>query len=229
MAMSLQRNVSDQGSFEISPFGRNDKMLPHLKPYPTPVSLSGTQDKPDAEKGDDRVIRFSLKRFCNRIIQLVFLAGLLASISTSTAYADLGMKPEMEFKFVTEDPQQSFSIQSATLYECQQADCSDAQPIDEIGPQRLICQNDVCTIYFYGLEPYYRLEASFGDGRTLNSRAFAPSGFHSYYTVVVRENDLLVKSRFAFDLFASPICLSVCGSLWLAVFWVLVALFGKYR
>jgi hypothetical protein len=142
------------------------------------------------------------------------------------ARADAGMKPEMEFRFIAEDRRQDILIGLATLYECQQADCSDAQPIDEIGPQRLNCQDDVCSIYFYGLAPYYRLEVSLADGRTLSSQAFAPSGFHSYYSVVVREGDLLVKSRFAFDLFASPICLSVCGSLWLVGFWVLVTLLG---
>ncbi|MCX8062618.1 MAG: hypothetical protein N3D16_08550 [Anaerolineales bacterium] len=175
------------------------------------------------------MIRFPSKRDHSRWLQLICWTVLLAFLPTFTARADVGLKPEMEFKFIAEDPQQSFVIASATLYECQQPDCSDAQPIDEIGPQRLNCQNDVCTIYFYGLEPYYRLEASFEDGRTLTSQSFAPYGFHSYYSVVVRESDLQVKNRFAFDPFASPICLSVCGSLWLVAFWAFLVLVWKRR
>lgn len=175
------------------------------------------------------MVRFISKRNFSRLFPILLWSALLAFIPTLTTRADVGLKPEMEFKFVAEDPQQTFVLQAATLYECQQADCSDARPIDEIGPQRLNCQKDTCTIYFYGLEPYYRLEASFEDGRTLTSQAFAPSGFHSYYSVVVRENDLRVKNRFAFDLFASPICLSVCGSLGLVVFWAFLALFWKRR
>lgn len=160
---------------------------------------------------------------------LIFWVGLFSFFPSITARADVGIKPEMEFRFVAEDPQQHFSIQLGTLYECQQANCSDAQPIDEIGPQRLNCQNEVCTIYLYRLEPYYRLEVSLVDGRILTSQAFSPSGFHSYYTVILRESDLLVKNRLVFDLFASPICLSVCGSLWLAGFWVLLSFLGKHR
>ncbi len=174
------------------------------------------------------MLKYRSEGLYSRLAQLIVWVALII-LPNYTVRADMGMKPEMEFKFVAEDPQQTFSIQTATLYECQQADCSDAQPIDEIGPQRLNCQNDLCTIYFYGLEPYYRLEVRLGDGRTLTGQAFAPSGFHSYYLVTVRESDLLVKNRFAFDLFASPICLSVCGSLGLVAFWALLAFFWKHR
>lgn len=176
------------------------------------------------------MIQIPFKRIRRKFLQLMFLTALISIIPIyTTVRADMGLKPEMEFKFIAEDGQQSFSIKVATLYECQQADCSDAQPIDEIGPQRLNCQKDICKIYFYGLEPYYRLEVNLEDGRTLISHPFAPRGFHSYYSVVVRENEMLVQNRFALDLFASPICLSVCGSLWLVAFWVLLSLFWKHR
>jgi hypothetical protein len=152
--------------------------------------------------------------------------GLFVAIPTATAQADMGIKPDMEFKFVSENPQQSFSIQSAILYECQQADCSDAQSVPEIGPQQLYCQQEICTINFYDLAPYYRLEVSLADGRTLSSQVFTPRGMRSFYSVTVRESDLLVKNRFSLNPLASSICLSVCGSLWLVGLWALLTLLG---
>jgi len=156
----------------------------------------------------------------------MFFAAWLALLSTFPARADIGIKPDMEFKFVAEDPQQLVSIQSAALFECQQADCSDSQPVAEIGPQRLYCQKDACSIAFYDLRPYYRLEVTLADGRTLSSQVFSPHGMRSFYWVTVRESDLLVKNRFSLNPLASPICLSVCGSLWLVGLWVLLTLLG---
>ncbi len=170
-----------------------------------------------------------LDKYSTKFILLFLTVSSFAIFPNLIARADAGPKPEMEFKFVTENPQQTFFIQEAVIYECQQADCSDAQPIDEIGPQRLYCQDDRCTIYFYGLEPYYQLEVISEDGKVRTSQAFAPTGFHSYYLVTVRENDLVVKSRFAFDLLSAPICLSVCGSLWIAAFAMLFWVFGLNR
>jgi hypothetical protein len=173
------------------------------------------------------------KTFSNKTIKrmlgLILFVALLALLPTITARADIGLKPDMEFRFVAEDPQQPVSIQSATLLECQQTDCSDAQTVPEIGPQRLSCQKDVCSIAFYGLRPYYRLEVALADGRTLTSQVFWPHGMRSFYRVTVRESDLLVKNRFSLNPLASPICLSVCGSLWLVGLWVLLTLLGFNR
>ncbi len=167
-----------------------------------------------------------LMRLLVKSLSLIFWVSCFVSFPTVTARADMGIKPRMEFKFAGQDPQQTLSIQETTLYECEQADCSDAQAIQSIGPQQLYCEGENCSISFYDFQPYYQLEVKFEDGRTLRSQTFAPYGLHSYYLVTVGESDLVVERRLAFDLLSAPICLSVCGSLGIAMFALLFLVLG---
>lgn len=118
---------------------------------------------------------------------------LLTLLPTATVFADTGPKPSMEFNFTGED----VTIVSGILYECDQPDCSDAEPLEEVGPQGLYCETTRCTAIGYGFAPYHTLEIEFIDGTTRESNIFKTAGFDSKYKVTVGPNDLLVEAQFS--------------------------------
>jgi hypothetical protein len=107
---------------------------------------------------------------------------------------DTGPKPTMEFAFAQEALATPVSIVSGILYECQQSDCSDARPLEELGPQRFTCSTDSCSALAYGFAPYHRIEIEFSDGKTRQSNIFETAGFDSRYQVTVNPEDLLVDA-----------------------------------
>lgn len=113
------------------------------------------------------------------------------------AYADTGPKPTMEFAFNYELTSEPVTIVSGILYECDQSDCSDASPLEELGPQRLYCEPESCRAIGYGFAPYHRLDIEFSDGITRQSNIFETAGFDSKYTVTVRPEDLLIEAQFS--------------------------------
>ena len=128
------------------------------------------------------------------LILLVFLQGFLP---VHIAIADTGPKPTMEFAFNYELTGEPVTIVSGILYECDQSDCSDASPLEELGPQRLYCEPQSCRAIGYGFAPYHRLDIEFSDGTTRTSNIFETTGFDSKYTVTVRPEDLLIEARFS--------------------------------
>jgi len=137
-----------------------------------------------------------ISTFRKLLIPILFLFALLPSQIVS---ADVGPKPTMEFTF---EQTGGLTITSGILYECDQSDCSDAEPLAELGPQRLRCDAASCSALAYGFAPYHRLEITFSDGKTRASNIFETTGFNSLYTVTVHEDDLLVEAKF--NLYSSP-------------------------
>ena len=111
--------------------------------------------------------------------------------------ADTGPKPTMEFTFKQDPPDRQVTITSGILYECNQADCSDAAELKQLGPQGFRCDTLSCSALAYGFSDYHRLEIRFSDGETRQSNIFRTAGFDSKYTVTIRPNDLLVEARFS--------------------------------
>jgi hypothetical protein len=103
----------------------------------------------------------------------------------------------MEFSFKQEQDLLPMSITSGTMYECDQADCSDASPLEELGPQGFRCDAENCNATAYGFAPYHRIEIQFSDGKTRQSNIFETAGFNSSYTVTIRPEDLLVEAQFS--------------------------------
>ncbi len=114
----------------------------------------------------------------------------------NNAFADTGPKPTMEFTFKQELSGEIATITSGILYECEQSDCSDAAPLQQLGPQRFSCDVLSCGALAYDFSPYHKLEIQFSDGKTRQSNIFETAGFDSKYTVTVRADDLLVESHF---------------------------------
>jgi len=131
---------------------------------------------------------------------LTWLLLVLLVLPPQTALADTGPKPTMEFDF-KQEPDGELQIISGVLYECDQSDCSDAAPLEQLGPQGLYCDTVGCRATAYGFAPYHRLEVEFSDEVTRTSNIFETAGFNSSYTVTVGPNDLLVEARFSLDSF----------------------------
>lgn len=133
-----------------------------------------------------------------KLIKLFLLLLVLQLLLPAHAVlADTGPKPTMEFAFNQELVDEPVTIISGILYECDQPDCSDAAPLEEVGPQRLYCEPQTCRAIGYGFAPYHRIEIEFSDGKTRQSNIFETAGFDSKYTVTVRPDDLLVEARFS--------------------------------
>ena len=148
----------------------------------------------------------------------VFLVLLLnLFLPGQSVSADTGPKPQMEFIFHQELSGEQVTISSGILYECDQYDCSDAAPLEEVGPQGLYCEPDGCRAIGYGFAPFHRLEIEFSDGITRQSNIFETAGFDSKYIVTVRPDDLLVEPQFSmlpsFSVGAFGILACICALL----------------
>jgi hypothetical protein len=130
------------------------------------------------------------------------LLSVLVFLPAHHALADTGPKPSMDFQFMQEMTGEPLTIISGILYECNQPDCSDAAPIEEVGPQGFRCETNQCSAVAYGFAPYHQIEIEFSDGQTRQSNIFETAGFDSRYTVTIRPDELFVEAQF--DLGVSP-------------------------
>src|SRR6266508_6629987 len=129
--------------------------------------------------------------------QFLLLLLLVVLLPAQIVLADTGPKPTMDFQFKQELTGEPVTITSGTLYECDQSDCSDAAPLQELGPQRFTCNANSCSATAYGFATYHKIEIQFSDGKTRESNVFQTAGFNSRYTVAVRPDDLLVEAQFS--------------------------------
>jgi len=135
---------------------------------------------------------------------------LLALIPLFTVSADTGPKPSMDFTFKQEIATSPLTITSGMLFECNQSDCRDAEPLQVLGPQRFSCTETACSAMAYGFSTYHRLEIQFSDGKTRRSNVFRTAQFQSSYQVTIRPNDLLVKQEFTLNAFTPLTYLLLC-------------------
>ena len=167
----------------------------------------------------------------SKFIKLLLLfLFLLALLPTSVVLADTGPKPTMDFQFKQDLGGEQLTITSGTLYECKQADCSDAEPLQEAGPQRFTCEPNSCHALAYGFSDYHKLEIQFSDGKTRQSNIFQTAGFDSKYTVTVRPEDLLVEAQFSlgvFPPFGIIVITCICALVALSVVAVLIIFFVR--
>jgi len=131
-----------------------------------------------------------------RIILVSFILVQLI-LPVRVVFADTSPKPTMEFEFKQGLAGGPVTLTSGILYECDQAHCSDAALLQELGPQRFTCDPEGCRALAYGFAPYHRLEIEFSDGVMRRSNIFETAGFNSKYTVTIRPDDLLVEAQFS--------------------------------
>jgi len=129
-----------------------------------------------------------------KLVVLSLICQLLMPVQI--VLADTGPKPTMDFAFDQTLLESDLQVISGSLYECDQPDCSDAAPLQEVGPQRFTCDTTSCQATAYGFAPYHKIEIEFSDEQTRQSNIFQTAGFNSKYTVTVHPDDLLVKAKF---------------------------------
>ncbi|MFT3891652.1 MAG: hypothetical protein QM730_08480 [Anaerolineales bacterium] len=151
----------------------------------------------------------TIKKFRSVLILFFLFVSLLP---VQTVLADTGPKPTMDFNFKGLDDGE-LQIISGILYECDQADCSDAKPLEVLGPQRLTCTTIGCHALAYGFAPYHILEVEFSDEVTRRSNIFETAGFEFTYNVTIQPNDLLVESQFSLGVISPYTWLLVVVSL----------------
>ena len=136
------------------------------------------------------------------LLVTLLLALTIGLLPLQQAAADTGPKPTMTFDFIQGVPGVSLAITDGSLLECQQADCTDAQALKQLGPQHFSCSASACDSLAYGYSPYHKLMIHFGDGKTRESNIFQTAGFDSKYKVTIRPDDLLVEAQFNLDAFS---------------------------
>jgi hypothetical protein len=122
----------------------------------------------------------------------LFIIILSICLPTNHVDADIGPKPSMDFEFEYETGQ-TLEIVNGVLYECNQADCSDAEPLEELGPQGFSCTTVSCSSMAYLYSDFHRLVIRFSDGKERQSNIFQSDSFDAIFRVVVQENDLVVE------------------------------------
>ena len=135
---------------------------------------------------------FPMQKFLNVTLLTLFILILSICLPTDHVNADVGPKPSMDFEFEYET-EQPLQIVDGMLYECDQTDCSDAEPLEELGPQGFSCTTASCSSMAYGYSEYHRLLIRFSDDKDRQSNIFQSDSYNSTFRVVVRENDLVVE------------------------------------
>lgn len=122
---------------------------------------------------------------------LLFLSLVLIALSPLLK-ADMGPKPTMTFEIIYEVSPEP-EILSVTLLQCDDPDCSDAAPLEEMGPQGIRCTtNTECDALAYGFADYSRLVLEFDNDTSYTSNVFEMSHFNSRYEVTVTEDGMAV-------------------------------------
>jgi len=145
---------------------------------------------------------------------------LILVLPARVVFADTGPKPTMEFNFKNLSDGE-VTIISGMMYECDQSDCSDAAPLEELGPQRFTCDEFSCRALAYGFAPYHKLEIEFSDEVTRESNIFETAGFDSRYTVTVQPDDLLVEAELSLGILP-PTTLAIIGCVCILVIGIVV-------
>jgi hypothetical protein len=117
-------------------------------------------------------------------------AGTLALVST--AHADIGPKPSADFEFEYEIDR--VPIVEGQLLECEDENCTQSHPLEQVGPQRFTCSDYSCTSQAYGYGRYLKLVITFED-RVRESNVFEKSGFEAVFMVTVTLSGLEVREK----------------------------------
>ena len=155
---------------------------------------------------------------------LILFLLLLSFAPTWIVSADVGPKPGMSFGFEQEFSGPQVTIVSGNLFECEQPDCQDAKPLEQVGPQEFWCSDTSCSAIAYGFSTYHRLEIQFSDGKTRQSNIFETIQFNSSYKVTIRQNDLLVEPVASVNWFSPITYLLLCACCLVGVVILIVAI-----
>lgn len=125
------------------------------------------------------------------VIGLV-VVGLIVPLRSVAA--DAGPRPSMSFRFLYQISPPP-AILSGEQLECDDPQCTSAEPLARMGRQGFNCGTLACSSMAYDYSAYHRLRVDFSDGRTRESNVFGKRYFQAVYQVTVREDDLVVEEQ----------------------------------
>jgi len=125
--------------------------------------------------------------------KLEFLISFSLFIFPSVVLADMGPKPTMTLNLVYE-VKEPITLVKADLMQCKDALCKEATPLEDYGPQRFTCAQNLCESQSYGYAPYQKLVVEFSD-RTRESNIFQAKSLRSNFKVIVKESELSVEKN----------------------------------
>jgi len=106
--------------------------------------------------------------------------------------ADMGPKPTMGFDFDFQSA--NITIQNGILLQCQDSECINSSPLQEVGPQRFECEETRCYALAYGFSPYQKLVINFSDKQRESNVFSEPTGMSGQYLVIVEPDILRVNT-----------------------------------
>jgi hypothetical protein len=124
------------------------------------------------------------------LLLLMVGAGTLALVLT--AHADEGPKPSADFEFEYEIDR--VPIVDGQLLKCEDKNCTQSHPLEELGPQRFRCSDYSCTSQAYGYGRYLKLVITFED-RVRESNVFEKRSFEAMFIVTVTQSGLKVREK----------------------------------
>jgi hypothetical protein len=127
----------------------------------------------------------------------IVLLALAFLVPSSSAHADIGPKPSMNFTIKYEIPEQP--ILDAQLIECEDAACTQGIPLPNLGPQHFKCDSPTaCDSLAYGYAEFHKLALTYAD-RIRESKVFKKQAFAASYSVTVFSDRLDVQENIVID------------------------------
>jgi hypothetical protein len=108
------------------------------------------------------------------------------------ANADLGPKPTASFSITVDN---GAHMTRGILLMCEKEDCSDAAPLEQVGPQHFGCSGARCDALAYGFSPYLQLQLTLSDGRKLISQVFKKEAFDATFIATATGGRLYVEEQ----------------------------------
>lgn len=124
---------------------------------------------------------------------MFILAVLAVLLFQDAASADIGPKPSMEFNLIYETTQPIMLIDGQQL-QCEDGNCSQPRPLEQLGPQGFYFEQDSCSSMAYSYAPYQKLVLNFSDG-TRESNVFEAGSYNARFDVRVTDTGLVVEER----------------------------------
>jgi len=120
------------------------------------------------------------------------LVAAIAPRGADIAQADLGPKPNATFSITVD---KGAHMMSGALLMCEKDNCSDATPLETLGPQHFFCLDWKCDALAYGFSPYLQLQLTLSDGRKLTSQIFKKEAFDASFVATVAGDQLRVEEQ----------------------------------
>lgn len=127
-----------------------------------------------------------------KYILSLMLGCFIAFGSSFPVCADVGPKPSMA---VTLPDNLPADVVDGILLQCKESDCSDAKPLERLGPQNFGCSTNSCSGMAYGFSNYMQIVLRLKDSSSLVSNVFSKKAFRASFKVEYDGEKLSVQEE----------------------------------